>query len=182
MTNRTGAVPTMTKLRRLGGLISLIISHGGFAAAMEELAAVDDIEHGGGELAVVLLERGLHVQEQGLVARHGLTAQGVAEELAAELCVDVGFVLFEVVAQTGEALEFGAVLELAGVVDLAAGFIRDAEATDGVEAFKGEAERIDALMADGAGGIGAVNHEGFTQRGGLHSTVGKLRHIRWWRW
>ena len=163
MTNRTGAVPTMTKLRRLGGLISLIISHGGFAAAMEKLAAVDDIKHSGGELAVVLLECGLHVQEQGFVAGHRLATQRVAEELAAKLRVEIGFVLFEVVTQSGEPLEFGAIFELTRIIDLATSLISDAVATNGVEAFEREAEGIDALMADGAGGIGAMNHEGFAQ-------------------
>ena len=115
------------------------------------------------------------------VAGQSLASQSVAEEFAGELGEELRLVLFEVVAQAGEAGEFAAVGHFAGVVDLAAGLIRGAEAADGIKTLQREAERVDALMADGAGGVGAMLHEGLAQAGGLAGLF-ELRHVRRRRW
>lgn len=144
-------------------LLLSVSSDGGLTPAIEKLAALDDGEHGCGEFASVAGECILHFEDERFITRQRLATQGITEKFTAELGGEVGLVLFEVATEAFEALEPGAIFELAGIINVCL----CAEATDGIKALQGKAEGVNAIMTNGAGLIRAVLHERLTQGGWL---------------
>ena len=119
-------------------------------AHFTELRAADDQLDGGADVVIAGFELGEHGSNQRLVGELHAASEGVADQLAAELTEEIiAAVLEQVTAQAVETIDTGAVWQN----DLRIGF---ASASDGVEAFKGKAEGIDAAVAASAVGIGAV--------------------------
>ena len=93
-----------------------------------------------------------HRVNQRVIGQLHPATQGVAEELAAKLTLKlVAPRLDQVIAQTAETVEGGAVFEGGVGVGAVAG------AANGVEAFQREPQWIDLLMTAGATGVAAVS-------------------------
>ena len=122
-----------------------------------KLAAVDDEMDGGFDLKIMDGEFLADFGEQGFVGKlHGAT-EGVAEKFACELAQeDVPAGGHQILAQSLQTFDFRAVLDFGLGVDRAVREIDRATATDGVEAFKGEAKGVDPIVAMRAAFVGTV--------------------------
>lgn len=93
---------------------------------------------------------GDHGVEEGLVGELDAATEGVAEELAAEVTEEITAACGEEVgAEVCEAADGSAVWEVGAGIG-------SSGAADGVEALKGEAVGVDALVAADAVGVAAV--------------------------
>ena len=135
-----------------------------FTAHFAELRTADDQPDGGTDVVIAGFELGEHGSDQRLVRKLHAAPQGIADQFSAELTEEIIAAFVEqVTAQAVESIDTGAVWQN----DLRVGFTR---APDGVEAFKGEAEGIDAAVAGSAVGIGTVLLNELT----LGETFGRL--------
>ena len=106
---------------------------------------------------VLRFQLGLHQSQERFIGKLHGTAQGVAEQLAAELpqkCLAPH--REQVGSQTVETVELRSIHGFHARVDRPVAQVLVAPAADRVEAFEREAERVDASMADGALGVAAM--------------------------
>ncbi|HYF33911.1 MAG TPA: hypothetical protein VD994_01365, partial [Prosthecobacter sp.] len=90
--------------------------------------------------------------------------EGEGEHAADQMTQEFVLTMLEQIrAESGSAGEGNATGEFAGGIDRTAGFSR-AIAADGVEVFKTETERVNLVMAGGAGLAAAMGGEFFAKR------------------
>ncbi len=146
------------------------------------IAAAEDGFQRGVDPVIPGFQLGLHVGQQRFVGELHLAAERIAQQFAAELPEErVAPDGEQIVSQTVDIGELGAVHNLDLGVDRSAAQVFFAAPADGVEAFQGKAEGVDALVADRALRVAGMLLDQLPDRQAGHGAFVRRqrRHVFW---
>ena len=113
-----------------------------------------------------------------MIGKLCFAAQGISQELAAELADDSVPAMFEqVISQAGHPVDRTAIRKLGFRIEGNARLTPLAASANGVESFQGKTKRVDSLVTFCAGHVTAVPFDHLPFRQSRRNGVGQLRHV-----